>query len=117
MKPLIHLAIIIPLMAQLSCSHRIGDLTLVSTKNIGQLSQHTDRVEGEDCANYLFAMIPLGNMQANPKTAVDRALEGAKGDMLSDGVLWWSFFFFPYVFMQECYKVEGIVTRAEFVKK
>lgn len=111
------IVILLLALAVAGCTVRMGDFTLASTRNIGQLSQKGDQVEGEDCANYLFAMIPLGNLQANAKTAVDRALERAKGDVLADGVFWRSFFIIPYVWMQECYRVEGKVARGEFAKK
>ena len=96
------------------CSVRYGDFTLVSTKNIGQISQKGTPVKGKDCAYYLFSFIPLGNAQPNVKTATDRALEKAKGDLIVDGVVSSEFFFFPYVWMYSCFTVEGYVAQGEF---
>jgi hypothetical protein len=96
------------------CTYRVGSLTLVSTKNIGQLSQKGDIVVGEDCGNSLLG-IPIGH-RVNAKTAVDRALLNAKGDMMADGV------FSRYevnliLYTHVCYRLEGRVTRGEFAKK
>ena len=64
------------------CTQRIGDLTVVSTKNVGHLAQKGDRVQTEDCSSF-FLFIPIsGNMQPNLKTAIDRALEKTKADIM-----------------------------------
>lgn len=101
------------------CSARIGDFTLMSTKNIGQLSRKGQSVKAEDCACFLFMFIPVcgGNMQPNAKTAVDRALEGTDGDLLIDGVFYSNFFFIPYIWLQSCFRVEGYGAQGEFAKK
>lgn len=95
------------------CAMRVGDLTIASTKNIGQLSQKGDKVEGEDCASNILGLIPIsGPVVPNFKTAVDKALERAKGDVVADAVLWESHIVM-LVFNQHCFKVEGRVARAE----
>ena len=99
------------------CAMRVGDLTLGSSKNIGQLSQKGEKVEGEDCATNILGFIPIsGPMVPNFKTAVDKALERAKGDVVTDAVLWQSDIV-TMIFNQHCFKVEGRVARAELGKK
>ena len=99
------------------CSIRAGDFTVGSSKNIGLLSNKGDHVEGEDCSNNILGLIPAGGpMQPNLKTAVDRALERAKGDVVADAVFWESRLV-TVIFNQHCFKVEGKVARAEFGKK
>lgn len=99
------------------CSMRIGDFTLGSTKNISLLSQKGDTVEGEDCSSNILGIIPAGGpMMPNFKTAMDRALERAKGDVVADAVLWETHIV-TIIFNQHCFKVEGKVARGEFGKK
>ena len=99
------------------CAVRVGDFTVASTKNIGQLSLKGDKVEGEDCANNLLGLIPIsGPMMPNLKTAVDRALERAKGDVLADAVVSESLIV-TIIFNQHCYKAEGTVARAQLGSK
>lgn len=101
----------------IGCMIRVGDFTLGSTKNIGQLSQKGDKVEGEDCATNILLFIPVaGPMVPNFKTAVDKALERAKGDVVADAVMWESKIV-TLIFNQHCFKVEGKVARAELGKK
>lgn len=99
------------------CAMRIGDFTVGSSRNIGQLSQKGDNVEGEDCSSNILGFIPVaGPMVPNFKTAVDKALERAKGDVVADAVMWESHIV-TLIFNQHCFKVEGKVARAELGKK
>jgi len=97
------------------CSMRIGDFTVGSSKNIGHLSQKGDSVTGEDCSTSIL-FIPVGGATVpNFKTAMDRALERAKGDVVADVVMWESQIV-TLIFNQHCFKVEGKVARGEFGK-
>lgn len=99
------------------CANRIGDFTVGSSKNIGLLSQKGESVEGEDCSTNILGFIPIaGPMVPNFKTAVDKALERAKGDVVADAVMWQSSLF-TLIVNQSCFRVEGKVARAEFGKK
>jgi hypothetical protein len=98
------------------CSLRAGDFTVASTKNIGMLSQKGDRVEGEDCATRFLWFPIAGPVDPNFKTAMDKALEKAKGDVISEAVLWETKINM-IIFGQHCFKVEGKVARGEFGKK
>jgi hypothetical protein len=73
------------------CSQRIGDFTLISTKNVdigGKYKQVEGRFSGEDSRG-VFLGIPLGN--PNLKTAVDNCIQAGKGDLISNAVLDFSF--------------------------
>ena len=100
-----------------SCTMRVGDFTVASTKNISQLSQKGDTVVGEDCSTNLLGLIPIaGPIFPNFKTAVDKALEKAKGDVVADVVL--SESRLPLILINQwCFKAEGKVARAELGKK
>jgi len=104
------------LVLTVGCTLRVGDFTVASSKNIGMLSQKGDHVEGEDCSSK-FLMFPVaGPMDPNFKTAMDRALEKAKGDVIVEAVLWETKVNM-IIFSQHCFKVEGNVARGEFGKK
>lgn len=94
-----------------SCTHRLTDFTVISTKNvpIGE-GVHTDfqkgskRVKGKDTAHQIL-IIPLG--YPNMKEAIDRAIEQIPGAVgLVDGVVkssMWTCFLYG----QSSYIVEG----------
>jgi len=100
----------------IGCAMRIGDFTVGSSKNIGMMSQKGDSVEGEDCSSNILGIPIAGPTMPNFKTAVDKALERAKGDVVADAVMWESSIT-TLIFNQHCFKVEGKVARGEFGKK
>jgi hypothetical protein len=75
------------------CSQRIGDFTLISTKNVdigGKYKQIEGRFSGDDSRG-VFLGIPLGT--PNLKTAVDNCIQSGKGDLITNAVLdgsYWS---------------------------
>lgn len=69
------------------CSQRIGDFTLMSTKNVdigGKYKKIDGRFSGDDSRGVFFG-IPLGT--PNLKTAVDNCIESGKGDLITNAVL------------------------------
>jgi hypothetical protein len=69
------------------CTQRIGDFTLLSTKNVeigGKYKKLDGRFKGEDVKGMLLT-IPLG--MPSFKTAVDNCIESGKGDLITDAVL------------------------------
>ncbi len=105
--------IIISLTAALllaSCSQRITDFTIISSKNV-DLSRGTDfkrgrdRVVGKDM-KHIIVFIPTG--VANIKQATDRAIESTPGAVaLVDGVINWHSWWIPYIYGRQWYEVEG----------
>ncbi|MBZ0242406.1 MAG: hypothetical protein K8F24_04260, partial [Bacteroidales bacterium] len=92
-----------------SCTHRIVDFTLISTKSYdfsktNDLIKKTSRVKGED----YFAIIILPFSQPNMKTAIDKAIESVPGCVaLMDGVVYHKFWWIPYIYGEHGYIVEG----------
>ncbi len=90
------------------CSQRIGDFTLMSTKNVdigGKYKKIDGRFKGEDSKG-VFLGIPLG--VPNLKTAVDNCIEAGKGDLITNAVLdgsYWS----VIIWGQQTYTVTGDV--------
>jgi len=94
------------------CSTRIGDFTLISTKNvdIGGKFKKVDRYSAED-SKAMILSIPLGIPSL--KTAVDRCIEKGKGYFLTDAVLE-SSFWWVILYGEQKYTVTGDVwTKAD----
>ena len=93
-----------------SCTHRVLDFTLISTKNVDLSSAATfergnNRVEGIDMAHWII-VFPTGTVQI--KEAVDRAIESTPGCVaLLDGVVYSKFWWIPYIYGQQAISVEG----------
>ncbi len=93
-----------------ACTTRLGDFTVLSTKNVDVTGlKPGDRYEGEDCVNMVFGMIPTG--QVNWKSAMDQALEKGKGDVMVDIVLTMKSWAIPYIWGQQCIVMEGTVSQ------
>jgi hypothetical protein len=95
------------------CSQRIGDFTLISTKNVdigGKYKKLNERYKADDTKGMILG-IPLG--VPSLKTAVDNCIEAGKGDLLTNAVLE-SSFWTVIVWGQVSYSVAGDVwVRAE----
>jgi hypothetical protein len=95
-----------------SCTTRLIDFTLISTKNVdlsraGSFKRTGVRAKGED-KKHIIIIIPAGIPSA--KEAVDRAIESVSGGVaLVDGVLYQKMFYVPYIYGQNSYVVEGSV--------
>lgn len=93
-----------------SCTHRVLDFTLVSTKNVdltkgADFERGKQRVEGTDMI-HIIIFIPTGTI--NIKEAVDRAIETTPGCVaLLDGVIYTKFFWIPYIYGQSSATIEG----------
>jgi len=94
-----------------SCSVRVADLTLISTKNIDLSNAKFDmrkgrRTKGESCAIALLGLIPLGI--PNLEEAVDDALNKGNGNVMVDQVTYIKNAYFV-IASQSCIEVEGTV--------
>lgn len=101
------------LLTLVGCSHRVADLTLVSTKNVDLNATQLDarngtRITGEDCAIALLGLLPLG--VPNLQGAVDDALEKGGGNIMVDEVTYAKGYYF-ILFSQSCIEVEGTVLK------
>lgn len=112
MKYLSKAAILLVLVSFLaSCSTRIGDFTVISTKNVpvetGGKFVKKGSFEGDDIA-WIILFIPTG--MPNLKTAVDRCIENGNGDLITNAVLSTKQWYF--LIGQTGYNVKGDVWRA-----
>lgn len=93
-----------------SCSHRILDFTLISSKNVdlskgATFERGKSRVEGKDLVHWII-IIPTGTV--NIKEALDRAIESTPGCVaLLDGVIYTKFWWIPYIYGQQSATIEG----------
>ncbi len=96
------------------CTQRLGDFTLISTKNVDLSDASIDvktgrRVTGEDC-RYIALFIPLG--VPSVKEAVDDALEKGNGNLLVDQVTSVRSWYVPLIVGESCYVAEGTAVEA-----
>lgn len=109
-KLIISLGVLALLMAS-SCTHRLTDFTVISTKNVpigegtrSEFVKGNTRVKGEDKIHVILC-IPTGT--PNLKEAIDRAIESTPGAIgLTDGVVKtksWT----ALLYGQNAYIVEG----------
>ena len=93
-----------------SCTNRLIDFTVISSKNIewnraSSYRRADKRVEGTDQV-HIIIIIPTG--VPNAKEALDRAIESIPGAVaLVDGVLSSKSWYIPYIYGQMSYVVEG----------
>ena len=101
----------VALITMLGCTTRLGDFTVLSTKNVDVSGvKHGDRFSGEDCVSVLlWPFIPLGDV--NWKNAMDQAIDRGKGDMMVDAVMTAKSWAIPYIYGQNCIVIEGTVSR------
>lgn len=98
------------------CTTRLGDFTVLSTKNVDVSGvKPGDRYTGEDCINLLLSMIPLGEI--NWKNAMDQALERGKGDVMVDIVLTAKGWMIPYIWGQQCIEIAGTVSQTSMYRR
>jgi len=93
-----------------SCSHRVLDFTLISSKNVdlskgASFVRGKSRIEGKDMAHWIICF-PTGTV--NIKEALDRAIESTPGCVaLLDGVIYTKFWWIPYIYGQQSATIEG----------
>src|SRR5215831_7677684 len=88
-------SVLFVLTAFVGCTTRIGDFTVISTKNCdvaaGGKFVKKGSFEGDDMA-LMILFIPTGF--PNLKTAVDKCIEAGDGDLITNAVLsskfWWA---------------------------
>ncbi len=92
------------------CASR-SDLTAISSKNVKldplklDPARSKGRATGEDCS-YIIVIIPTGGPPTIDE-ALDRALESKGANILTDAVVTWSYFYFPYIYGWSCWTAEG----------
>lgn len=108
MKKLSLFTVVASIFLLTSCTYRMTDFTIISTKNVdlskaGQFKRSTARVEGKDVAHIVLS---FGIGRPNMKEAIDRAIESTKGAIaLVDGVVyskwWWAILYGQSVIIVE----------------
>lgn len=91
------------------CEQRIGDFTIISTKNVDlanldiRPAQHEPEVEGTDSK----MIIIVWGTPASMEEAIDRAIENGGGTALADASLYAKFWYIPYLVGQREFRAEG----------
>ena len=98
------------------CSYRMGDMTLVSTRNIAKekidLSKTSSQgvFEGVDY-RHIIIFIPTGI--ANIEEAIDKALDAGGGSFMTDVVLYYKWWYIPYIYGRTSMVAKGKVHKLE----
>jgi len=92
------------------CRSRLGDFTVITTKNIDltNFSTHSnlerEPVSGID-EKHIICIFPTGI--PNIEEAIDKALAKGKGYILVDASISEEWFYFPYIYGYMKYEVKG----------
>lgn len=92
-----------------SCSYRVGDFTVASTRNVEIGEEYTrvaKSVEGID-RSHVILFFPLG--MPNLEDAIDNALANADGDLMTNVSMHYIWWYIPLIYGQYLYKVKGDV--------
>ena len=109
MKKIILLTSLVVCVLLSSCSHRLVDFTLISSKNV-ELSKFDtyERLNSRTTGKDLHHIIILPLSQPNGKEAMDEAIEAVPGCVaLVDGVLTYKWWWIPYIYGKQTYIIEG----------
>ena len=93
-----------------ACTTRLGDLTILSTKNVSTMPKVVQRtVEGEDCI-HLALFIPVsGRLNPTIDEALDNAMSNVpEGNVMTD-VAQYNDLLFTFLYNRTCYRVKGDV--------
>lgn len=110
MKKVIFACIIVVTMVLSSCSQRLAEFTILSSKNIDysklpDYKRMNGRVVGEDKA-HIIILIPTGS--PDTKEAIDKAIEAVPGCVaLVDVILERGGFYIPLLYGQSWITIEG----------
>jgi hypothetical protein len=94
------------------CAFRMGDLSIVSSKNVALNPEPIKRsAEGKNCLYFLLGLIPITGFVPNLEEAMDQAIEQvADGNLLTDIAIYNEFTYFV-VASEQCIRVKGDVGR------
>jgi hypothetical protein len=90
------------------CAFRMGDLSIVSSKNVALNPEPIKRsVEGKNCLYFLLGFIPIMGFVPNIEEAMDQALaQVPDGNLLTDIAVYSEMTYFV-VASEQCIRVKG----------
>jgi hypothetical protein len=107
---LLAIAICLTLLVSQGCmSH--SDFTVISSKNINvsnvkiATGKSKGQTQGRHC-HYAVLFFTIGE-PTNLEKALDAALLAKRAEVLIDAEVNWQFVWIPFIYTQECWKVEG----------
>ena len=107
MKKLLGLCVLVVLCA--GCQQRLGDFTLLSTKNVNLADFSTESAEKSQPVVGVDSkpIVIVWGTPPNLKEAVDRALEQSNAHMLTNAVVYYTEWYIPYVCGERKFEVKG----------
>ena len=107
MRQIAHLCLATLMTGSLACTTRVGDFTIVTSKNLSQeFKVVRNDVEGMDCMN-MFLFIPLGSMNPSMEGALDDAINEVPGADAMTNAQFRRTLLFTLIFNQVCVRVTG----------
>ena len=106
-KASIFIILIVIILILTGCSYRLGDLTIASTKNvnIGEKYVRISRdVVGKD-TKPIIIVIPTG--YPSIEEAIDAALRTKDGELMTNLVIYYKWWYIPYIYGEYVYEVKG----------
>lgn len=97
------------MIALTGCSQRLGDFTIISTKNV-DIGKNYVKVQTQEkgiSSKAIIIFIPTGT--PNIKDAVDDLLKKANGDLVTNAVIQYSWYYIPYIYGEYKYEITGDV--------
>lgn len=96
------------------CSTRYGMLTIATTKNVNINMQEFEKVADGVTGNstkHIIIIIPTGNPTI--EDALEDALKKTKGDLMQNVVIYYKWWYIPYVFGEFKFEIKGDVYRVK----
>ena len=104
------LALLVILLVVVSCTTRYGALTVATTKNIdinmAEFEKVGDAVTGKN-TKPIIIIIPTGTPSI--EDAIDDALAKGGGDIMQNVVIYYKWFYIPYIYGEYSFVVKGDV--------
>ena len=107
---LLAISICLSLLVSQGCFSR-SDFTLISSKNVNlskvkiNKNKSKGRTQGKHC-HHAILFFTIGE-PTNLEKALDEALLAKRAEVLLDADVNWQFVWIPFLYTQECWKVEG----------
>ena len=108
------LCAVVLVMAANGCQERIGDFTLISTKNMDLSNLNFEAAGGNPISEGVNTVPIIGayeNGVPSLEEAIDRAIESGRGTALIDASIYMSSWWIPYIYGERTIRVRGKVIR------
>ena len=107
MKKIMAIISLLILFLLTGCAERLGDFTVISTKNI-DIGKNYIKVESDaigTSTKQIIVIFPTGTPSI--KDAVDDLLKKGNGDLVTNAVIHYNWYYIPYIYGEFSYEISG----------